>query len=87
MHFRITGVTNWRRGAVLAAGVAVLAAAGSILAFASPARPSMKADVRSVVGRDIDPMVAANGAGGVAVAVRMNGRTLFYNYGLADQAR
>ncbi len=31
-------------------------------------------------------MVAANGAGGVAVAVRMNGRTLFFNYGLADQA-
>ena len=79
-------MTNWRRGAVLAAGVAVIAATGSILALAAPARLGVGADVRSLVGRDIDPMVAANGAGGVAVAVRMNGRTLFFNYGLADQA-
>ena len=45
----------------------------------------MSTEVRSVIARDIDPMVAANGAGGVAVAVRMNGRTLFFNYGYADQ--
>jgi beta-lactamase class C len=90
MQSGITGVANWRRGAVLAAGVAilaaVLAAAGSMLALASPSRLSMRADIRGLIGRDIDPMVAANGAGGVAVAVRMNGRTLFFNYGLADEA-
>jgi beta-lactamase class C len=86
MQSGIIGVANWRRGAVLAAGVAVIAAAGSMLALASPVRLSMQADLRSLIGRDIDPMVAANGAGGVAVAVRMNGRTVFFNYGLADQA-
>jgi beta-lactamase class C len=86
MQSGIIGVANWRRGAVLAAGVAIMATAGSMLALASPARMGMRADVRSLIGRDIDPMIAANGAGGVAVAVRMNGRTLFFNYGFADQA-
>ncbi len=58
-----------------------------MLAKGSLARPSMNTEVRSVIARDIDPMIAANGtAGGVAVAVRMNGRTLFFNYGFADQA-
>jgi beta-lactamase class C len=85
MQSGIIGVANWRRGAVLAAGVAVIAVAGSMLALASPARLGMTADVRGLIGRDIDPMVGANGAGGVAVAVRMNGRTAFFNYGLADQ--
>jgi beta-lactamase class C len=75
-----------RRGAILAAGVAVLAIALPRLAPGSVTRPSMNAEVRNVIARDIDPMVAANGAGGVAVAVRMNGRTMFFNYGFADQA-
>jgi beta-lactamase class C len=86
MQSGIMSVTGWRRGAVLCAGVAIIAAASSMLALASPARSGMNADVRGLIGRDIDPMVAANGAGGVAVAVRINGRTLFFNYGLADQA-
>ena len=86
MQSGIIGVANWRRGAVLAAGVAIIAAAGSMLALASPARLGMKADVRGLIGRDIDPMVAANGAGGVAVAVRINHRTAYFNYGFADQA-
>ena len=84
MQSGIIGVANWRRGAVLAAGVAIIAAAGSMLALASPARLSVNADVRSLIGRDIDPMVAPTG--GVAVAVRINHRTLFFNYGFADQA-
>ncbi len=45
----------------------------------------MSAEVRSLIARDIDPMVAANGAGGIAVAVRMNGRALFFDDGFADQ--
>jgi beta-lactamase class C len=81
------GVTGWRRrGAILATGAAILAIALPMLGTALRARPSMSTEVRSVIARDIDSMVAANGAGGVAVAVRINGRTLFFNDGLADQA-
>jgi beta-lactamase class C len=87
MQSGISGVTVWRRrGAILAAGVAILAIALPMLGPSLRARPSMSAEVRSVIARDIDPMVSSNGAGGVAVAVRMNGRTLFFNYGFADQA-
>jgi len=86
MQSGISGVTVWRRGAILAAAVAILAIALPMLGPSLRARPSMSAEVRSIIARDIDPMVAANGAGGIAVAVRMNGRTLFFNYGFADQA-
>ena len=80
------GVINWRRrGVILTAAIAIVVAALAMVSPASLARPSMSTEVRSVIARDIDPMAAANGAGGVAVAVRMNGRTLFFNYGFADQ--
>ena len=86
MRSRIISVRNWRRrGAVLAAAIAIVVTTLAIVASGTFARPSMSTEVRSVIARDIDPMAAANGAGGVAVAVRMNGRTLFFNYGYADQ--
>jgi beta-lactamase class C len=43
-------------------------------------------EVERLVAQEIEPMVPANGAGGVAVAVRIEGRTLFFNYGFADLA-
>lgn len=86
MRSRIIGVKHWRRrGALLVAAIAIVVTALAIAAPGTFARPSMSTEVRSVIARDIDPMAAANGAGGVAVAVRMNGRTLFFNYGYADQ--
>jgi beta-lactamase class C len=86
MQSKTFGTTGgWRRGAVIATGFAIILAATAMLAPGSLARPGMSTEVRSVIARDIDPMVAANGAGGVAVAVRMNGRTLFFNYGFADR--
>jgi beta-lactamase class C len=45
----------------------------------------MDADIKQIVADSVTPMVAANGAGGVAVAVRIGDRTLFFNYGLADR--
>jgi beta-lactamase class C len=90
MQFGLTrsgsiGVTHWRRGAILAVAVATAVTVLAVVAPDTFARPSMSTEVRSFIAREIDPMAAANGAGGVAVAVRMNGRTLFFNYGYADQ--
>jgi beta-lactamase class C len=61
-------------------GVFVLATA------LSPYTASAQADrdVEGVVARNIADIVPANGPSGAAVVVRVNGRTLFYNYGLAD---
>jgi beta-lactamase class C len=46
----------------------------------------MDTEIERTIARNIEPLVAPNGAGGIAVAVRMDDRTLFFNYGLADQA-
>lgn len=50
------------------------------------ARSDMDNEVEHIVAREVASMVPANGAGGVAVAVRIGGRTLFFNHGLADLA-
>jgi beta-lactamase class C len=49
---------------------------------ASPAAAASDAEVAKVVGRYIE----VDTLGGVAVAVRIDGRTLFFNYGLTDSA-
>jgi beta-lactamase class C len=43
-------------------------------------------EVERLVAQHIKPIVPADGAGGAAVAVRIDGRTLFFNYGFADLA-
>jgi beta-lactamase class C len=48
------------------------------------ARFSMSSEVDHIVSRAIAPMSGPNG--GVAVAVQMGDRSLFFNYGYADQA-
>jgi beta-lactamase class C len=79
------GVINWwRRGAGLSAAFAIAGVALPMLTPGSVARPGMNTEIRSVIAHDIDPMAAGNG--GVAVALRMNDRTQFFNYGYADQA-
>jgi beta-lactamase class C len=45
-------------------------------------------NVEEIVAQDIRPILPANGkGGGVAVAVRINGETRFFNYGFANEAR
>jgi beta-lactamase class C len=44
-------------------------------------------DVERLVARHVAPMLASGGVGGAAVAVRIEGRTLLLNHGLADRAR
>ncbi len=43
-------------------------------------------DVEQIVARTVGEMLPDNGPSGVAVVLRLNGRTLFYNYGLANAA-
>jgi beta-lactamase class C len=58
---------------------------GAFLA-ALPARG--QENVEQIIAQKVQPMLPANGkGGGVAVAVRMNGETRFFNYGFANDAR
>jgi beta-lactamase class C len=68
--------------------VAAMIALTSAL-VAAPAeglRAMTDGEVERLVAQDIKPIVPTDGAGGVAVAVRIDGRTLFFNYGFADLA-
>src|SRR5882724_6089529 len=44
-------------------------------------------NVEQIVTQKIQPILPKGGGGGVAVAVRMNGNTQFFNYGMADNAQ
>src|SRR5438094_10677782 len=45
-------------------------------------------NVEQIVRQKVQPILPKNGSGGgVAVAVRMNGNTQFFNYGMADNAQ
>jgi len=57
---------------------------------ASPAMavdPASDTEIAKVVADHIGRMVPANGRGGIAAAVRIGGRSLFFNYGVADTRR
>ena len=63
-------------------------AAAALAAATMPAAPAARADdaeVERLVRQHVQPMLIA--AGGMAVAVHIEGRTLFFNYGMADVAR
>jgi beta-lactamase class C len=55
------------------------------LLTAAPARAQV--NVEQIVAQKIQPILSKGGRGGVAVAVRMNGNTQFFNYGMADNAQ
>jgi beta-lactamase class C len=50
----------------------------------TPTRADEAEKVESAVRREIQAILPTDGVGGVAVAVRVNGKTLFFNYGSAD---
>src|SRR6266516_3494981 len=58
------------------------------LLAAGPAR-AQQVNVEQIVAQKVQPILPENGkgGGGVAVAVRVNGNTQFFNYGFANDAR
>lgn len=60
----------------------------AVALMASIASPSVAADrdAERIVTRQAASIVPPDGAGGVAVALRIEGRSLFFNYGWADRA-
>jgi beta-lactamase class C len=75
-----------RTAAFTTAALAVcLAAAATITSATTAARAESDAQIEQLVRRHVQPMLIA--AGGMAVALHIDGRTLFFNYGMADVAR
>lgn len=61
-------------------------AAASIMALlAGPAAAQAEHPAQRVVTRHVQSIVPADGAGGIAVALRVAGRTSFFNYGWAER--
>jgi beta-lactamase class C len=74
----------WRVGAAVASIIATLPFA--FAARNSDRNPDMQAHVEQIIAPAMSTLVPKNGPGGVAVAVRIAGRTLYFNQGFADQS-
>jgi beta-lactamase class C len=61
--------------------------APSLLIVAAPRSlaKDMDSEAQRIVSRGIEPMVAADGSGGVAAAIRIRGQAFFFNQGFADR--
>jgi beta-lactamase class C len=67
--------------------VRVALTATLIAGFMTGTRAETDKNVEQIVVRQVAPMLSGGGMGGAAVAVRIKGRTLLFNYGWADRAR
>ena len=70
--------TLFRTNIVIATVMGALLVAGFVQA---------QINVEQIVKQKVQPILPKSGGGGVAVAVRMNGNTQFFNYGMADNAQ
>ena len=67
----------------------VIASVIGALLTAGPAHGQLnpqQVNVEQIVAQKVQPILPGKGGGGVAVAVRIDGKTEFFNYGLADAA-
>ena len=58
----------------------------SIIALVAAPAAGADRQIERMVARHVRAIVPPDGAGGVAVALRIEGQTLFFNYGWADRA-
>jgi len=58
----------------------------TLLAFAAALAAQNDGDIERLVGREVPAILPADGIGGAAIALRVDGRTLFFSYGWADAA-
>src|SRR5215470_10189820 len=63
-----------------------VATMASIMALIAAPAAGADTQIEQTVARQVRAIVPADGAGGVAVALRIEGRTLFFNYGWADRS-
>src|SRR5438093_11786081 len=75
-------MTNSRGTTCAALATALIALSTAGLATAETDR-----EVQRLVDQRIHAMLSPDGIGGAAAAVRIDGRTLFFNYGFADRAK
>jgi beta-lactamase class C len=59
----------------------------AVIAGRSVVRAQSTINVEQIVAEKVQPIVPDDGDGGVAVAVRIDGKTSFFNFGIADRAR
>jgi len=64
----------------------LIAAAVLAASFASRASAVNDTEIERLIAQKLVPALLDDGIGGMAVAVRTGGRTLFFNHGLADMA-
>ena len=57
-----------------------------VVAGPSVAHAQSPTSVDQIVAQTVQPMLPDDGSGGVAVAVRIDGKTAFFNFGTADRA-
>src|SRR4029077_7076911 len=73
-----------RVAAMTLKNMAIVSVIGSVCAAGSA---HAQVNVEQIVAQKVRPILPERGGGGVAVAVRMNGKTDFFNYGFANLAR
>ena len=74
------------RGGALGGTIMRFVTAASLMLLLCGAAASADRDAERIVARQVQSIVPPDGAGGVAVALRFEGRISFFNYGWADRA-
>jgi beta-lactamase class C len=74
-----------RRSSLFVLGATLVPSVLIGAATRATANSTMDSEAERIVSRDIQPMVAADGGGGVAAAIHIGGHTLFLNEGFADR--